>query len=122
MLRAIALTIALMLTGTPAALACVGSCVASLQASDVECRHHAPAPGGLNIGAASEECATPLAETPFLVETVRRAPRVSATPVALVATTAGHVLAADSADTRVSVDSPPDRSPRPHTFSTVLRI
>ena len=123
MFRPIAFTIAFMLTGAPAALACLGSCAAMAMhtAADGRCEHERLAAPS-SVSAASDVCATPLAPTPFLIEAQHRAPNLTGTSVPLIAAIVTSPAAASHATVLTFADSPPARSLLSHRSSPVLRI
>lgn len=121
MIRAVAVAVTFMLTGTPGVLACVASCEAMSRASDGECRHERQMEGAL-IAAASDQCDTVPVATPFLVETQHRAPSLSFVPLAPVSPLQGSQGLTFSAYPLAPTDSPPDRAPLSNALSTVLRI
>jgi hypothetical protein len=122
--RTVAFAVTLLLTGTPAALACIGSCAIESAAAtaDEGCRHRVSTAPRLEMAATSEECATPLAAAPFLVEAQHRSSTWAATAVELIETIAGSVAGGSPVDRLVPAGRPPVRPSPSHSLTTVLRI
>lgn len=123
MVRAIALCVALMLTGTSGTLACLSSCGSQSvpAAAAAECHERASAPAERGVNAAPEACDAPLVAMSFLVETSPWSLSVSTAQPA-VATSAIHQAAEVLTDRHALSQGHFGGPPLAQLHVTILRI